>query len=63
VFIRVLSTIGICKESLNFVLQYQSISIHHLCLLEDCDIKMCWATDGPLNTLEVRMIIQRLGQE
>jgi hypothetical protein len=57
VFIHVLSTIGIREESLDFVLQDQSISIiHHLCLLEDCDIKS-WATDGPLNTLEVRMII------
>jgi hypothetical protein len=57
VFINVLSTIGFCQESLDFVLQDQSISIiHHLCLLEDCDLKS-WATVGPLNTLEVHMIM------
>ena len=56
VFINVLITIRFHKESLDFVLQDQSVSIiHHLCLLEDCDLKS-WATDGPLNTLEVRLI-------
>ena len=57
VFINVINTIGFRKESLDYVLQDQSLSnIHHLCLLEDCDLKS-WAIDGPLNTLEVRLLI------